>query len=190
MSCVIWTTTACGAGGSAGTPGVVELQQHDQIAHAHRSTLHDGAVERHRAAELPDDPTEHARILNLRVRIVVPVRASGRPRGFGPPGSGWRIDPASSEPMAATEPPDCEGAPPDKPVSEQGQPGVLGTGGPEATRAWQERREPPLIPGQEHEGRPGEPARTCVHPPDSPLPLPAQPPGRPPSESPITGAPA
>jgi hypothetical protein len=103
-----------------GPQGWAKLQQHDQIPHAHRPTLHDGAIERHRAAELPDDPTEHARILNLRVRIVVPVRASGRPRGFGPPGSGWRIDPASSEPMAATEPPDCEGAPPDKSVPEQG----------------------------------------------------------------------
>src|SRR5215471_3735753 len=46
------------------------LQQRDRIAHSDRACGLDGAVERHRAAELPDDPAEHGGILDLRIRIV------------------------------------------------------------------------------------------------------------------------
>jgi hypothetical protein len=46
------------------------LEQDDGISHADGAPDLDGAVERHRAAELPDDPAQHAGILRLRVRIV------------------------------------------------------------------------------------------------------------------------
>src|SRR5262245_8554639 len=78
MSCVLRTTTAYGGNVPPNPPGTgldprvcgSPLQQHDRIAHADRPRCHDAAVEGHRAAELPDDPAEHAGILYLRVRIV------------------------------------------------------------------------------------------------------------------------
>ena len=65
----------------------------------------DGAVERHRPAELPHDPAEHARVLLLRIRVVGGHHAARPQLGHG---DHHRADPEPpARPLALAQPVDA-----------------------------------------------------------------------------------